>query len=434
MANETIGLVETADALRSGRLDLAAYLNALCDRIDATEPELQALVPEPDRRARLLDEAAELLARFPEASPKPPLYGIPVGVKDIFHVDGFPTRAGSRLSPERLAGAEASCVTALRRAGALVLGKTATTEFAYFAPGPTRNPLRLSHTPGGSSSGSAAAVAAGFCPLALGTQTTGSVIRPAAFCGVAGFKPTHGRIPIDGVIPFSPSLDTVGFFTRDARGLSLAASILCRDWNPVAAGHAPGSAPVLGIPEGPYLELALPDARAAFEREVVRLEAAGCRVLRVAALEEFDAVRRRHDRLSAAEMAHVHAAWFAEYAPLYQPRTAALIREGQTVDAAEVEAARAGQAALRGEMESLMTAHGIHAWICPAATGAAPEGLESTGDPRMNLPWTHTGMPAVTLPAGVAANGLPLGLQVVAMSMNDEWLLALAIRMETWLR
>jgi Asp-tRNA(Asn)/Glu-tRNA(Gln) amidotransferase A subunit family amidase len=348
-------------------------------------------------------------------------------------VEGFVTRAGSGLPPVLFAGAEASCVTALRRAGALILGKTVTTEFAYFEPGPTRNPHRLTHTPGGSSSGSAAAVAAGYCPLALGTQTSGSVIRPAAFCGVAGFKPTYGRIPIDGVIPFAASLDTVGFFTRDARGLGLAASVLCDGWRSAPAETEAGALPTLGVPEGPYLAQASPEALAAFEQQVARLQAAGCRVQRVAALDDIATITRRHNRLAAGEMAQVHAAWFVEHESHYRPRTAALIREGQTVSAEELAAARAGQAALRRELEALMAAHGIRAWLCPAAMGPAPEGLGSTGDPAMNLVWTHAGLPALTLPAGVAPNGLPLGLQCVAAAGEDEWLVAFACRIEPWL-
>jgi Asp-tRNA(Asn)/Glu-tRNA(Gln) amidotransferase A subunit family amidase len=420
-------LSEAAAALRSEEFDLPAYLDALCDRIDAAEPELHALLPEPGRRARLQREAAELVARFPEQ--RPPLYGIPIGVKDIIRVDGFPTHAGSRLPPELFAGPEASCVTALRRAGALLLGKTVTTEFAYFAPGPTRNPRRPSHTPGGSSSGSAAAVAAGFCLVALGSQTTGSVIRPAAFCGVVGYKPTFGRIPIDGVIPFAPSLDHVGLFAADATSLPAVAALLSHDWQ--QGSISPREAqPAVGVPEGAYLAQASAEALAALEAQAARLEAAGILVRRVPALADIEAINQRHNRLAAAEMAHTHAAWFPRHEPLYHPLTAALIREGQTVGAAEVAAARAGQAALRQELEARMGTAGIHAWICPAAAGPAPEGLSSTGDPRLNLPWTHAGLPAVTLPAGAAPNGLPLGLQLVAASMHDEWLVSFAARLE----
>src|SRR5579863_5430615 len=232
MLIHTAPLAETAAMLRSGQLDLLAYIDEICNWIDVAEPELHALLPEKDRRQRLMREAKVLQERFPKPSQRPPLYGIPVGVKDVFRVDGFPTRAGSQLPAELFAGAEASCVRTLRNAGTIMLGKTISTEFAWIEPGPTRNPHHPGHTPGGSSSGSAAAVAAGYCPLALGTQTIGSTIRPAAFCGIVGFKPSYGRIPTDGLILFSESVDTIGLFTQDVAGMVVAASLLCNNWRP----------------------------------------------------------------------------------------------------------------------------------------------------------------------------------------------------------
>jgi len=416
-------LSEIATALRSGQLDLRPYVEQLCHRVEEVDPLVQALLPEPGRRDRLLEEAEELRQRFPDPPARPPLFGILVGVKDIFRVDGFSTKAGSQLPAELFAGPEATVVTALRDAGALILGKTETTEFAYFEPGPTRNPHNLDHTPGGSSSGSAAAVAAGLCPLALGTQTVGSVIRPAAYCGIVGFKPSFGRIPTDGLITFSESADHVGLFTQDAAGMELAASVLCGEWHPVAEGGAT-ALPVLGVPEGPYLERASSQALALFESQLGRLREAGYSVQRVPALADFEEIERRHRRLIAAELAQVHREWFAQYELLYRPRTAGLIREGQEVSEAALAAARQGQQTLRAELESLMKDAGIDLWVSPSAPGPAPEGIHSTGDPVMNLPWTHAGMPAITLPAGTADNGLPVGLQVVARFMADEDLLA----------
>ena len=415
-------LVATAAALRSGQLDLLTYIDEICNRIDAHESHIQALVPEPGRRTRLLHEAAALQKRFPDPVRRPPLFGILLGVKDIFYADGFPTHAGSQLPAELFIGSEASCVTKLRNAGAIPLGKTITTEFAYFEPGPTRNPHNLEHTPGGSSSGSAAAVAAGFCPLALGTQTIGSTIRPAAFCGIVGFKPSYSRIATDGLILCSSSIDTIGFFTQDVAGIALVAPLLCNDWRSVTADNMP----VPGVPDGPYLDQASAEGRTAFEKQVKLLEQAGYRVRRVEAMHDIDAIALRHRRIVAAEMAQVHATWFATYETLYRPRTAALIREGQEVRPEELAAARAGRAELRSELEGLMAQHGIDLWISPAAPGPAPEGITSTGDPALNLPWTHAGLPAIALPAGRAANGLPLGLQVAGKFMADEQLVAWA--------
>lgn len=420
-------LSETAAALRTGELDLFAYITEMCHRVDAIEPRVEALLPEAVRHVRLQREARRLRARFPNPADRPPLYGVLVGVKDIFRVDGFLTRAGSQLPPTALAGPEATCVTALRDAGALILGKTVTTEFAYFEPGPTRNPHNLSHTPGGSSSGSAAAVAAGLCPLALGTQTIGSVIRPAAFCGIVGFKPSYGRIPLDGLILFSESADHIGLFTQDVAGMELAASVVCLNWQPLPTSHHASRRPVLGVPEGPYLTQASPEALSAFEIQLAQLEQAGYVVRTVGMFEEIELINRRHRRMIAAEMAQVHAEWFRQYESLYRPRTAEIIRDGQTVSAEELAAARAGRGLLRDELHARMRHAGIDLWVSPAAPGPAPEGIHATGDPVMNLPWTYAGLPAITLPAGRAENGLPLGLQCVAPYMADEQLLSWAV-------
>ncbi len=347
-------------------------------------------------------------------------------MKDIFHVDGFATRGGSRLPPEVLRGPEAASVKALKEAGALILGKTVSTEFAFFAPGPTRNPWNPEHTPGGSSSGSAAAVGAGLCPLALGTQTIGSILRPAAFCGVVGFKPSYERISRDGIIPLAPSLDHVGFFTPDVAGAERAASVLCRDWHPATAVKKPR----LGVPEGPYLERASGEGLVHFRQVCHRLIDAGFEVEHVPAFPDFGEIVERHFRITAAEMAHVHRDWFARFGDLYAPKTIDLIRRGQGVTDDELARDLDGREELRDELTSLMDQHGLDLWISPPALGAAPRGLDSTGDPVMNLPWSHAGMPAIALPAGRNAAGLPLGLQVVARWWADEALLAWARELE----
>ena len=403
---------------------LNTAVEAACARIEATDRTVRAFLPETDRPARLRREAQTLFERDPAPSASRPLRGILVGIKDIIAVDGFETRAGSALPPELFAGPEASLVRSLRAAGALILGKTVTTEFAYFEPGPTTNPRHSGHTPGGSSSGSAAAVGAGLCPLAVGTQTVGSVIRPAAYCGVVGFKPTFGLLPMDGVVPFSPSVDTYGFFTPDIGAMQQAAGALLpaehlhdRPWrNPIR----------LGIPDGPYLDALDADARADFEQGLTFLAARGVRVVRVGAFADLEGVTTRHLDLNAAEAAQVHAAWFDRYADRYRPRTAELIRRGRTIPPARVDEGRRSRIHLAEDLESQMDAHAFDAWASPAATGPAPAGLERTGDPRMNLPWTHAGMPAATLPYGSASNGLPLGLQLVSPRGTDRSLLALA--------
>jgi Asp-tRNA(Asn)/Glu-tRNA(Gln) amidotransferase A subunit family amidase len=404
------------------------------DRLEARfaerEPQVRAFLPEEGRFERLRREGAELEARWPDPERQPPLFGVPVGIKDILHVDGFETRAGSRLSPEVLRGPEAAVVKTLREAGALILGKTVSTEFAWFAPGPTRNPWHPEHTPGGSSSGSAAAVAAGLCPLALGTQTIGSVLRPAAFCGVVGFKPTHGRLSTEGAIPLAPTFDDVGFFARDAHEARFVGGLLLGEsrFDPV------GRSPRLGVPEGPYLSRASAEGLAHFESVCRRLEAAGYDVKPVPALVDFDEVVERHYRIVAAEAARVHERWFAQFEDLYDRRTAELIRRGQGITDAELARDRSGGERLLDALTGLMDRYRIDLWISPPALGPAPRGLDSTGDPVMNLPWTQAGMPALCLPAGKNADGLPMGLQIAGGLGDDEDLLLWGCDLESALR
>ncbi|MFB6281351.1 MAG: amidase [Haloferacaceae archaeon] len=419
-------VAEAAAEFRAGERDPAAYVEELCDRIEAVDDDLRAFVREPGRRARLREAAAELADRFPDPDERPPLYGIPVGVKDVIHVDGLPTRAGSALPPDLFAGPEADCVTRLREAGALIAGKTVTTEFAGAAPGLTRNPHDLGHTPGGSSSGSAAGVAAGLCPLALGTQTGGSVIRPAAFCGVVGVKPSYGRVPRDGVIERSGSVDHVGFFTQDVAGARVAAAALCDDWT---ADPSPDGPPAVGVPEGAYLDEASSEALSAYEAGLDRLAAAGCAVERVTVptFEEFAALDRRHRRLHTAELALVHEAWFDDYRAFYRTPMAERIESGRGVTAGQLAESRASRLDLRAELTDLLDEHGLDLWAAPAAPGPAPETIRDTGSAVMNRPWTHAGLPTATLPAGEASNGLPLGMQFAAPHMADERLLAWAV-------
>lgn len=414
-------LTPIVEALRTGQVDLIPYVDEMCDRIEKIDGHVQALLPEPKRRTRLHQEALELQARFPNPRDRPSLYGALVAIKDIFHVSGFVTRAGSAVPPHLFAGSEATCVRWLHDVGALILGKSVTTEFAYIEPGPTRNPHNVLHTPGGSSSGSAAAVAAGLCPLALGTQTTGSVIRPAAFCGIVGFKPTYNRVPSAGLVYFSRTTDHVGFFTQDISGMALAATVLCQAWRLVPT---PDTLPVLGVPKGPYLEQTEPEALRAFEHSLAKLEGIGCTIKSVPTFSDIEQLNQLHRRLIYGEFAREHAEMYGSHAELYHSRTAEIIEVGRKVSDEELTTARANCARLRTELEEHMAQAWIDLWVCPAASGSAPKGIDSTGDPNMNLPWTHAGMPVITLPAGRAENGLPFGLQFVASFGADEYLLA----------
>lgn len=420
-------LVEQAAALRAGVDDPEKLAERTCDRIDAVDPAVEALVSEPGRRERLRAEAGAVARRWPDQAGRPALYGVPVGIKDIVRVDGLPTRAGSALPPEALAGAQASVVDRLLAAGAVVAGKTVTAEFAVSAPGPTRNPHNLAHTPGGSSSGSAAGLAAGLFSLAVGTQTVGSMIRPAAFCGVTGFKPTYGRIPIDGVIANSPSLDTLGLYASDVAGIALAAPVVCDDWT-AAGDHE--SRPVLGIPTGPYLERAGVEALDAYRDQAERLRAAGFDVREVPVMADFDQVVAGLFVINRYEGVRVHAEWFPRYGGLYREQTVAALRHGETVGDGEYANAVGERAEFRARITAVMDTSGVDAWIAPSAIGPAPRGLETTGDAIMCLPWSYAGFPVVGLPVGSAENGLPLGLQCVARPGTDERLLNWAADVE----
>ena len=409
-------LSTVADALRTGEIEPAAYLETIRERSETVDPEIEAFVDGPGRWDRAFETAEKLTENYPCSADRPPLFGVPIGVKDIFHVDGMKTRAGSELPPEALAGEEAAAVTALTSAGAIVLGKTVTTEFACFEPGPTRNPHNIDHTPGGSSSGSAAAVASGLCPLAFGTQTIGSTIRPAAFCGIVGFVASHGRIPTDGVIPVSESLDHVGIFTQDTEGIELVAPLLCESWRTLPS---PTARPTLGIPRGPYLEQASGVARESFDESVSALRTAGYDVGDVQLLDDIETINERHERLMAAEAAIVHDEWYEAHRERYSEQFLELLETGRTVPTADVAAATRSRPELRSRLARAMDDRGIDLWIAPASTGPAPEGIDSTGDPIMNLPWTHAGVPTVGLPSDTA-EGLPLGVQCIGRYGADE--------------
>lgn len=418
------GLAELVREMVRGDLHPSHYMELLQKRFASLEPLVRAFVPETHEPfARLAMELKRLEERFSDPRERPPLYGVPVGVKDVIHVEGFPTRAGSALPAELLSGEEGPLVRKLRELGAVFMGKTQTAEFAYLAPAPTRNPHDLERTPGGSSSGSAAAVACGLCPLALGTQTVGSTLRPAAYCGIVGFKPSFGRVSTKGMIPLSPSLDHIGLFTRDPEGMLLAGSLLLESW----AEPKPFDRIVIGVPEGPYLHRAGQESLSHFAKALENLQKAGLTIKQVKIMENFQEIAHRHNRLMAAEAAMVHENWFKQSSHLYRQETRALIERGMTVSPVELEQYRESRIRLREGLCRIMEEEGLDFWIAPATVGPAPLGLQSTGESIMNLPWTHAGLPALALPAGTNPAGLPMGLQLVAGWMKDEELLLAGI-------
>ena len=395
----------------------------LLQRITVREPDLRVFemqAPDSDQVRRDLDA---LLADCPDS--RPPLFGAPVGVKGLYRVRGQRIRCGSLLPADLFSGPEASLVTALRRAGALILGISATSEFASKEPAATVNPHRAGHTPGGSSSGSAAGVAAGFFPLALGSQTLGSVIRPASFCGITGFKPSYGRIPMDGIIPFAPSLDHAGFFCATPAEAAAVFDVL-------VPGELPGLSPFsaarpicLGIPCGPYLAQTDPGALAVFHAAVTSLAAADIRCLEISCFEDIAEINQRVTKLAYAEMAQSHAAWFDRYQALYRPGTREQIMAGRMEGEAAIISGRECRKRLRDSLHRLMREHRLDAWVCPSAVGEADATLAATGDPVMNQPWSLAGLPALSLPVTTGQSGLPLGIQLVGAHGDDRRLLAL---------
>lgn len=418
----------TIKDMRAGALSLPDFLAQIESKFAEREPDVLACISEEKRFQRLHEDAETLALSYPDPNRRPALFGALVGVKDIFHVEGFTTHAGSRLPSEILQGKEAESVTRLKNAGALILGKTVTTEFAYFTPGPTRNPHHLEHTPGGSSSGSAAAVAAGFCHIALGTQTIGSVIRPAAFCGVVGFKPTYERISREGVIPLSPTFDHIGFFTTDVATAKQVARVLVRDWKL----DSPTQKPIIGIPEGPYLACASDYALACFNDLCQSLTDAGYELRRIRVMDDFQEIRNRHDAIMSYDASQVHKDWFDKYETLYSAKFSDLIKRGRSVS--NLQSLLSARDGLRVSITQAMEENQIDIWVCPPAVGPAPKGLDSTGDPVMCLPWTQIGFPAVNIPTTKNEAGLPMGLQLVGKWDSDESLLAWAEDIEKVVR
>jgi Asp-tRNA(Asn)/Glu-tRNA(Gln) amidotransferase A subunit family amidase len=413
--------VELLRVFRAGEVSISDYISQIESFFEKREPSVLAFIPEEYRFERLRREVEDLFSRYPNPKNRPPLFGMLIGVKDIFHADGFVTQAGSRLPSDILQGDQAESVTLLKNSGALVMGKTVTTEFAYFAPGTTRNPHDPQHTPGGSSSGSAAAVGAGLCSLALGTQTIGSIVRPAAFCGAVGLKPTYERISREGVIPLSPSLDHVGFFTPNISVAKLVATSLIMDWDDSI--HV-DRRPNLGIPSGPYLASVSDYAMAYFRTICDLLSESGYELYRVPVMGDFQEICNRHDVIMSSEAAQVHVCWFERYGNLYSPKFTDLVNRGRKITNDQLQNALKAREEFHNQMLQTMNNDDIDLWICPPSTGPAPKGLDSTGNPIMNLPWTQIGFPAVNLPISKTEDGLPMGLQIIGKWDADEELLA----------
>ncbi len=407
-----------AALIARGALSPETLLEACLARIAAADGGVRAWAYVDEAGARA--SARERLTEARAGRLRGPLHGVPVGIKDIFHVAGMTTTCGAAPAFHTQPAEDAASVARLRAAGAVILGKAHTTEFAYFEPGPTRNPWNVAHTPGGSSSGSAAAVAARMTPLALGTQTVGSVLRPAAYCGVVGFKGTYGLIPTDGVVPLAWSFDHVGVFARAVADVALAVGVLAG--RPLEAAAAP-PAPRLALAPA-LLERATPEVAAAVRATAERLTRAGATVREVTLPASFAGVHVAGRAVLEVEAAAYHEDLYQAHAAQYRPGTRELIAGGLTRPAVAYVRAQRARLAFRGDVMPLLAAY--DALLSPTAPSPAPEGLAATGDPWFCAPWSFAGVPALSLPIGVSPRGLPHAVQLVAAAGHDAALLAVA--------
>jgi aspartyl-tRNA(Asn)/glutamyl-tRNA(Gln) amidotransferase subunit A len=422
-----------ADAIREHHLSPLDLLDKCLERIDRFEPRVRAWVHVDRDEARR--QAEHLTAELRQGQYRGPLHGIPVGIKDIFDVFDRPTAAGSRLWAQSIARQDATVVRRLRQAGAVLLGKTVTTQYASFDPPPTRNPWKQDHTPGGSSSGSAAAVACGTCLGALGSQTGGSITRPASYCGVAGCKPTYGRVSTHGVVPLAYSMDHPGPIARCVRDLALLLQAIagpdpldptCAD-QPVpdylAALAAPRPAPRLGRLRGLFEERAEPMMRSFMEETTAALRSRGVTVVDVALPAAFSEVVSRHRMVMAVEAAVFHESLLRQHPEDYGPNITRLLQEGLAWSAPEYARTKEHQRELTNAMRACFA--GVDALLTPATLGPAPLAA-TTGDPAFNSPWSYTGLPTVSFPAGWSPEGLPLAVQLVGPAWGEAELLAVA--------
>lgn len=424
---------EIARQVRAGTLSPVEVVEACLKRIDEVDPSVLAWV-HVDRKGAL-QSARELEAEARAGKFRGPLHGVPVGIKDIIAVAGMTTTNGSGEFAHERPEADATCVAKLRGAGAVILGKTATTQFASGDPAPTRNPWNLEHTPGGSSSGSAAGVASGMMPLALGTQTGGSVLRPAAYCGIVGLKPTHGRISTAGVTPLAWSLDHVGVFARTVADAALALGVLAgHDDADLLSASAPTTdymavlpsdrPPRLGIPRGLFGDKANAEVTSHLDAVASSFEGKGAAVEEVSLTNSAESIRKAHAIVMRVEAAAYHRERFLSHGESYRPFIHAIVKEGLSIPGFEYARARKLQQEFRRGVTRAL--EGIDALLMPVAPGPAPKGLESTGDPTLCVPGSFSGFPAIGLPSSLNAEGLPLAIQLITGPFAEGRLLATA--------
>ncbi len=416
----SLSVRDLAAAVSRRELTAEAVVRAYAERIEEQEPEIKAW--QHFDAGLALSQAREL----DRADVNKPLQGVPIGVKDLMDTADMPTTYGSPIYAGHRPPFDAACVASCREAGAVIMGKTVTTEFATFQPGPTRNPRAPSampHTPGGSSSGSAAAVAAGMVPLAFGTQTAGSIVRPAAYCGVVGYKPTHGTLPLAGTKPLSPSLDTIGVLARSVEDAAFFIGVLARTDYALAS---PGALRV-GLCQTPHWDRASADARQALSDAARLLEKSGARVSDMAWPAEWNGLTQAQIDIMGNEALAAFAPERQQHAKLFSAAFADFLAAARTTDGARAAAAYALAERARCALATVFRS--VDVLLAPSAEGEAPAGLGATGNPIFNRMWTLLGVPCVHVPTGVGMQGLPVGVTVIGPRWGDAQTLAAAERL-----
>ncbi len=410
---------EAAAAIRSGKTTPIDLVETCFTQIDRWENKVHAWVFVDRDNAR--SEAISLTDEMLKGQNRGPLHGIPIGVKDIFDVFDWPTACGSKLWEHSIARQDCEVVRRLRSAGAIFLGKTVTTQYASFDPPVTRNPWNLERTPGGSSSGSAAALATGMCLGALGSQTGGSITRPASYCGVTGLKPTYGLVPLAGIMPLAWSMDHPGPMGRSAQDLGILLAVIADPWRDNSSEKWPTLRFVR--PHGIFKDLAEPSVLAALDEIVRKLQTAGAQIEVGTLPAGFADVVARHRTVMAVEAAQYHKVRLERHPEDYKPNIRQLLEEGLACSASDYAEAKTQQHKLQ-EVTQKWLADGT-ILLTPATTSPAPDAA-TTGNPAFNSPWSYTGMPTLSLPTGQFVDGLPLAIQLVGGRQSEATLLAAA--------
>jgi len=427
----TLTIAAAAEQIRTHRLSPVELVRSCLERIDQLEPRLQAWATIDQECA--LTAAQQCAEELHRGWHRGPLHGIPIGIKDIFSTAGLKTTAGSSIYADFVPDYDATAVRCLKEAGAIILGKTHTTEFAAFAPAPTRNPWNLEHTPGGSSSGSAAAVAAAMVPGALGSQTYGSTIRPAAYCGCVGLKPAYGRISAFGMFALSWSLDHVGIFARTVTDTALLLQALAGyDPEDPASVQVPVpdylktlnnlKPPRLGLVRNFFLEKADAETRTHIEAIVERLARAGAQIEEVRLPASFAGVPEAHFIMMFTEAAAAHRETYAQHKAHYSSQMQDAIAKGLQISGSDYVTTRRLQQRFRHDLDALCRT--VDALLTPSTPTPAPRDLSTTGDPAFNGPASFSGLPSLGLPSGLSSSGLPFGIQLMSAAFSEERLLA----------